>query len=63
MREENEDRVKRKVMERNYGGNKCKEIRRLIALMDFAIVGFCRVKAMKPSPVVALGESINELII
>lgn len=51
-------------MERNYGcNNKCKKIRRLIALMDFATVGFCRVKAVKPFPAVALGESQNELII
>ncbi len=32
------------------------ELRRLIAHMDFAIVGFCRVKEVKPFPVVASGE-------
>lgn len=31
--------------------------------MDFAIVGFCRVKEVKLFPVMASGESLNELII
>lgn len=38
-------------------------VSRLIAHMDFAIVGFCRVEEVKPFPAVASGESLNELII
>lgn len=49
-------------MERHYGcaGGK---LHRIIAHMDFAIVGFCRVKEVKPFPAVASGGSLNELII
>lgn len=38
------------------------ELRRLIAHMDFAIADFCRVKGVKPFPVVASGKILNELI-
>lgn len=60
--------MKRKSDERNC---RCKNkhrgrvrvLLRLIAHMDFAIVGFCRVKGVKSFPVVASGDSLNELII
>lgn len=40
-----------------------RESQKIIARIDFAIVDFCRVKEVKPFPVVASAGSLNELII
>lgn len=66
MRKRGENK-ERRVMERKCG---CEEARRgqgqsytgrVMAHLGFAVVGFCEVTEVKPLPVVAAGERLNEL--